>query len=399
MKISSKQLLALVAGMVLMVGGSQVFGQGGIALDFSTDPEDRGVEFFGDSEWRQTGGVENSGFLSVTDAINGQSGAIVFPDLADGEALTSFRISADLRVGDGSDRPADGFSFNLVTPDDPLLEGNLIYSGIGTEGSLPEEGSTTGLGIGFDEWQSGPTDPNAGSEDLPLPGDPAALEVGGDQTCPNTRDDFGEIVNDCVGLSIRVDGELIGQAGFPTLNGDLFDNTSLQTGPQGEELGFARLVIELVAQEDGTSNLFVSYKDRTVFDQAIEYTPSPGQFVFGGRTGGANSNHHIDNISLVTDFVGITLGDFDMDDDIDLDDYGILLSNMDQFGQDINFSAGDIDFSGSVDLADFADFRRIFLQENGMALSEALAAESVPEPSSLLMLLFGLVGLQLRRRR
>lgn len=396
MKFTSKQLLALLASIFVMAG-SQAFGQGGIALDFSTDPEDRGVEFFGSAEWRESGGVENTGYLSVTDAVNSERGAIIFPDLADGQALTSFQISADLRVGNGTASPADGFSFNLVTPEDPLLldEGEGYAGGPNGEANLPEEGSTTGLGIGFDEWQSGDRDPNANATDA----DGNLLDPI-DPTCPDTVNDDGAIGWDCIGMSIRVDNVLLGQAGFPTLNGDLFDDSSLQTGPRGEgleALGWAKLIIRVTQNEDdpSLSNLFVSYKDRTVFDQEIEYTPAPGQLVFGGRTGGSNSTHDIDNISIVTDFQGITLGDFNKDDSIDLDDYAILLSNMDTGDQDTSFESGDINFTGNVDLSDFAEFRRVYAAANpdGPPLS------AVPEPTTLSMIAFGLLGLMIRRRR
>ncbi len=39
-------------------------------LDFETDPQDLGVQFFGTSEWRENGGFNDTGYLSITDAAN-----------------------------------------------------------------------------------------------------------------------------------------------------------------------------------------------------------------------------------------------------------------------------------------------------------------------------------------
>ena len=99
-------------------------------------------------------------------------------------------------------------------------------------------------------------------------------------------------------MSIRVDNKLVNQIPFPTLNGDVDDKTSLQTGPAGsveEDLGWARLSIKLCA-----NNLTVTYKDVTVFNQVVEYDATPGLLVFGGRTGGTNAFHHIDNMVVKT---------------------------------------------------------------------------------------------------
>lgn len=430
MRLTLNRLLLAFAGcLIATLGATQAYGQGGVALDFSTDPEDRGIEFFGDSEWRTGGGVNNSGYLKVTDAANGSRGAIVFPDLSEpaGSSLSSFQITADLRVGAGTDRPADGFSFNLVRPEDPLLEtGGGYAASPANENDLPEEGSTTGLGIGFDEWQSGPRSPKGNAYnafvalgdgeqltdaqqevfDTITEEELAYFDANGGECGPETVEveDFeGELVDglafDCIGISVRVDNVLVGQAGFPTLNGELNDQSSLQTGPRGqglEALGWSQLQIRVTPTDDeGLSNLFIAYKDRVVFDEVITYSPSPGQLVFGGRTGGANANHHIDNINIVTDFDDLTLGDFNSDGSIDLVDYQILLDNMNTGSQDTTFSDGDINFSGGIDLDDFASFRAEYAKANpnGPPLS------AVPEPAAALMAIFGFLGIAGFRRR
>ncbi|MEZ6120760.1 MAG: hypothetical protein R3C28_29865 [Pirellulaceae bacterium] len=254
----------MVAGLIAAsstVAQAEIF-----ELDFETDPAALGVEFFGTAEWRDEDGFENTGYLKVTDAVNSERGAIVFPDLTDGTSLEAFSISALLRVGGGTDRPADGFSFNFARPGDPVLDDGEGWASSPTnEANLPEEGTTTGVAIGFDEWFSGGSD--------------------------------------VIGMSVRLDNQLVNQFPFPVLNGEVDDTESLQTGPAAvfddelqELMGWAPLTIDLCA-----NNLTVTYKGVEVFNEIVEYDPSPGQLVFGGRTGGANAYHHIDNIVIKTD--------------------------------------------------------------------------------------------------
>jgi len=413
MRYPVKQLLRIFMASCLfaVVSGAQLFGQGGISFDFNdpNDPRLDNVFFSGTAEFIDFGGVDDTGYLRVTDAENGASGLIVLPDLSPGKALESFQITADLRVGGGTDRPADGFSFNLVRPEDPLLEdppGSYASSPVG-EGNLPEEGSTTGLGIGFDEWQSGGADAeqNFTATGLESRDNPAARVV--DPSCgPSSSLDLSldagrdRIEHDCIGISIRIDDELVAQAPFPILNGSLGNDQSLQTGPERDafDLGWAKLIIQVTPDltNENNSNIRITYKDREVINGSFAYRPSPGQLVFGGRTGGANSAHHIDNIRILTDFTRIeNLGDFNEDGTIDTADFMILASNMRSTGE-VMYQDGDIDFSGRIDLGDFVVFRKEFLKANPPA-GGALAA--VPEPGSLLLAILGLLGLALTRRR
>jgi hypothetical protein len=261
-------------------------------LDFNTDPEAFGVEFLGTSEWRDEGGVDNSGYLSVTDNFNDQIGAIVFPDLEDGQVVTAFSITAQLRVGGGTAPPADGFSFNFVRPDDPLLDEEDDFLAIDTMDGrgngwaeipphpglyLPEEGSQTGLAIMFDTHQNGAAPP------------------GGD--CSVINPDTGQPY-DCIGIGVRIDNEVLTATSLPVINGAYDDIESLTTNVDDEYSDFAGFApqfdLDYIHDGEGLTwalleieysqagNLRVAYKGREIVNEAVEYEPSTGQLVFGG---------------------------------------------------------------------------------------------------------------------
>ena len=200
-------------------------------------------------------------YIEITSNLVNQRGSIVFEDPTGGLPISGFKIRADLRVGGGTTNPADGFSFNFVRPNDPLIGTGTGYAASPTgAGNLPEEGSTTGLAIGFDEWFSGGSD--------------------------------------TIGLSIRLDNTILREIPLGTRNGAVGDITSLQTGPLGPQgqsddtlLGWSPIEISL-----DTGRLSISWKGNEVFSEFVNWTPSPGQVVLGGRTGGSRAHHHMDNL-------------------------------------------------------------------------------------------------------
>jgi hypothetical protein len=264
-----KALLCLAAAMAL--GAAMPAKAGTAVFDFNTDPTGILTIFSNTetTEWRPTGGVDGGGYLSLTDAVNDARATVVFDDFDEGTIVKAFTFSMDIRTGGGTASPADGFSVNYARLGDPVIEtGDGFAASPGGEANLPEEGTTTGLGIGFDTWDSGS--------------------------------------GDVIGISVRVDNELIAQYPFPTLNGALDDLTSLQTGPRVEEddpearlaaLGWAPFSVEL--KEDG--KLSIHYKNAPVVeDLQTAFFPSPGRLVLAARTGGANAYHHVDNIQITT---------------------------------------------------------------------------------------------------
>ena len=247
-------------------------GGGGQIFDFNEDPDLEIISSTDTTEWRASGGVDNSGYLSLTDNVGGADATIIFPPVED--PISAFKISVDARIGGGTERPADGFSINIVRPEDPLLQdprGDGYDGEFPQLGGLQEEGSQTGLGIGFDTWDNGTA----------------------------TGDDEA----DMVGFSIRVDGLLVQQIPTETPNGEPDDVTSLQTGPLSDDpddpfaaLSWQKFEVELT--ED--SNLNITWKGQKVLeDFSVDWFPSGNmQIVMGARTGGANEAHHFDNLSL-----------------------------------------------------------------------------------------------------
>ena len=421
MSMSCERLLC--SFVVLIISCSPAFGGGPLFMDFDTQPE---LFTSGVAEWREFGGRDGGGYLKITDANNGEVGSILIGELEEGELVAGFNITADLRVGGGTERPADGFSFNFASFDDPgvldiVTGGTGVWapSPNGTEDSLPEEGTRTGIAIGFDEWDSGEPD--------------------------------------VVGLSLRVDNELIDQAELPVLN-DGDSPQSLQTGPMGvddpEELGWAQLTINLdpISQE-----LLVVWKDEIAFETEVPWTPRAGVLLFGGRTGGANAYHHIDNIFIET-FPEIGPGitcDFDLNGTCNLADIDALIyegipggdaatydldgngsvgpgdvrrwhldtetlpgdSNLDgivnaadlnnvggnwQSDSSTSISQGDFNGDGNTNAADLNTLGNNWQKTGAQWAAEqgaAPLASAVPEPASALMTLFALLGLMGLRRK
>jgi hypothetical protein len=319
--------------LALAGAGASAVHAGVTTINFNSDPAATGLYRElgnGASEWRASGGASgaaNDGYLSGNDARGGQQWCLVFKDLEAGLVVQAFKFEADLRIGGGTARPADGFSINYVRSSDELLANadagiDPTYSNFseaGGEASLPEEGSRSGLGIGFDTWQSG---------DHP----------GG--------------ITDVVGISIRVDGALITQLPVPLMPGNTwpggtFDDTpyrnlpasdsnyakSMQTGAlttdedlngdgvvDAADVGVAQPNFaddpanwpkwiknlkweKFVAELTIDSKVKISWKGVELTPAgglAVNYGPSSGRLVFAGRTGGAWEAHHVDNIVLTT---------------------------------------------------------------------------------------------------
>jgi hypothetical protein len=261
---------------------------GHFEFNFDFDPSEI-LELAGTAAWRPFGGnPAEGGYLSITDAVNEQLGTILFAETDPGQVLSAFSFSLDVRVGNPvgcADRPGYGFSMNFVRDGDPVLTGRTTgFAGTLNEpgaqdggGGLPEEGCTTGLGVGLDTWSSGPLGPRV------APGAPGGTD-------------------DVEGLSIRVDNTILFQLPLPTRNGSCEDLTSVQTGPTDstgstDPLCWQRFEVNLTPDAE----LTVKYKGQTILDNfQTTFGPSRGRFVFSGRTGGCNENHHIDNVVIDT---------------------------------------------------------------------------------------------------
>lgn len=252
---------------------------GSASYDFETDPS-TDLTLIGDAAWIDSGG-NPGGYLQITSSTGSQRSTIIFNDFDNGLVVQGFTFSCDLMIGDGTDSPADGFSINFAREGDPALVNadGSGFAGIGSESNLPEEGTTTGLGIGFDAWQS---------TDL--------------ATAHGLVD--GDVHYDCIGISVRVDNQLVFQKPMRTLNGAGTDATSLQTGPidttnpgSGDQLTWQPLKVVLSA--DGLLNIW--WKGTQILsNQVTSYFPSRGRLILSGRTGGSYQIQAIDNINITT---------------------------------------------------------------------------------------------------
>ncbi|HUS09554.1 MAG TPA: Ig-like domain-containing protein, partial [Pyrinomonadaceae bacterium] len=197
-----------------------------------------------------TGGVNNTGYLSLTDALGSLNGTALLDDLDGGNPIGGFTATMKLRIGDGGGQPADGFSISFG-PD-------VQASGGG------EEGSGTGLRVILDTYD------NAG-------GEAPALDIAwGGTIFAHTK---------WTGVTVLTDPPVVDPAtGEPA---------SLQTGST-----WAPLKIDL--HPNGL--LDVVYKGIVVFTNLVVpgYTPTAGQFAFSGRTGGSLETHWIDDLSITT---------------------------------------------------------------------------------------------------
>jgi hypothetical protein len=225
------------------------------------------------------------GYLQITDAVNSQRGVVVFPDFDNGQIVQGFTFDCWVRIGNSYDTsnpadttPADGFSIAFARAGDPVLTtGDGFAEGPDSETDMPEEGTTTGISVGFDAYANG--------------GSP-----------PWPPDQLTNIFGDIVGIDVRVEGILILQYPMPTLNGSVTDPTSIQTGANDgtaspDSLSWAHLQVSL--STNGLLNVY--YKGAQILtNYATGYVPGPGQLVLAGRTGGYNENQDVDNITITT---------------------------------------------------------------------------------------------------
>src|SRR5579883_2218359 len=289
-RVRSSSAVLLVLGWLLLPQSSPAASA---FFDFNSDPTLSGLlTLYGSATWQTSGGVgsatnANDGYLEVTPSSNQQRWAIVFSDFDNGQVIEAFTFDADVRIGNGTPQPADGFSINYVRGNDPVLTDvagggnpatdNVWATGPNCEANLPEEGTQTGISIGFDAWNSG----------------------GGAPYCNEANQSIGP---DIVGVDVRVDGTLIAQFPAPTLNGACTDPTSIQTGPTDatglpDGLCWAHLKVVL----DTNAVLNVYWKDTLILSNyQTSYVPSPGRLVFAGRTGGSWEFHQVDNIAITT---------------------------------------------------------------------------------------------------
>ncbi len=227
--------------------------------------------------WR---GVEADGYISLTDPWPSAWGSVVLPPL-DTTPVKAFEFAAEVRVGGGSgDNAADGFSISFARLGDPAGAGLLDFCPMDGPYNA-EEGTKTGLAIGFDTWAGNGT--------------------------PDGRPEAADII----AISVRMDSVLIAQHSMVADNGTTDLPGNLLTGPRNPSWdGTLETVAEswvnltwqpvrIRLNEGGT--LDVWYKGAQVFaGLQTGFMPYEGQFVMAARTGAANANHHLDNLQVHT---------------------------------------------------------------------------------------------------
>ncbi|MEW6157342.1 MAG: hypothetical protein AB1813_07910, partial [Verrucomicrobiota bacterium] len=234
--------------------------QAGLAtFDFDQDPlQSRSyVQLPGSqARWIPDGGVsgqKGDGYLALLRAAPDQTNTVILADFDRGVIVGFFTLEMSLRIGGGTGARAEGFSINLVRFGDPLLEGEHVFSGTDQRpapSSLAEEGSMTGLSIGFDTQESGTIK--------------GALDI--------------------VGISVRVDGELLAQFPVPLLPRNVYLPGQPKPGEQGNLYTYNERPYRDLASDDpnyaasletGTFNSSDDLNGDGEVDERDRQTPQP----------------------------------------------------------------------------------------------------------------------------
>ncbi len=207
--------------------------------DFDTSKRPNGSHLSGHALLSEFEGIDDSGYLMLTDALNSQNGSWTIDSPLDKTEVFGFIANFQVRVGGpgvdlgGTDSPADGMSFNFADdiPSSTWLGG--------------EEGVGSGIRVCIDTWNNG----------------------GGEAPAIDLK--FGD--------------EILASKKVP--------KAELLTG-----LDFANMTVRL--ENDGTVD--VMFKDEIVFWNVPTASTSfkKSRFGFGARTGGANAVHGIDDLLL-----------------------------------------------------------------------------------------------------
>ncbi|HRY51922.1 MAG TPA: hypothetical protein P5186_28150 [Candidatus Paceibacterota bacterium] len=206
-----------------------------------------GVASDGFSDWlpyvSPNGGVGDSGVLLITESFNDQSGAFIIPDQHAGGPVYGVAARFDVRIGGGSEVPADGMSFNFAAD---LPDGTV--AGV-------EEGVGSGLRVCFDIYDNTDGNPNNATGEAPA-------------------------------ITLKWGTTVVSET-----------KTALSDITTGD--AFADVIVRLTA--DG--KLDVAWNGKVLLYRATVPgfgSIANGRFGFFARTGGLNANQWIDNLRLYT---------------------------------------------------------------------------------------------------
>lgn len=195
-----------------------------------------------------SGGVGDSGVLQLTESYGGQDGAFLVSDLHAGAPVYGVAARFDLRIGGGTEVPADGLSFNFADDlPDSVAPGQA------------EEGVGSGLSVCFDIYDNADGNPNNGVGEAPA-------------------------------ITLKWNGGVVGEV-----------KTALSDVTTGD--GFADVTVRLTV--DGL--LDVAWNGKVLLYRAPVPgfgTIAGGRFGFYARTGGSYANQWIDNLRLYTYLTG-----------------------------------------------------------------------------------------------
>ncbi len=218
---------------------------------------------------------EPNEFLHVTDAVNSQNGSMKIGNITGDEPFKDFEVSFKVYIsdstccGDGDDtsaghRPADGWSLSI---------GNDLPDTIG----LAEEGAGSGIRICFDTWDSGG-------------GEAPAIDIWNGVEGQVGDGNQGEWSG---GLFARqkFDGVTGASDSEKFKDPETGENVFMWT--QGEWVDFKLKVY------GGT--LTIDYKGYQIISETLPAgwpALKQPQWLFAGRTGGANAAHWVDDFSV-----------------------------------------------------------------------------------------------------
>ena len=274
-------------------------------------------------------GIPNDGFVGFSFAspfcdgrlASGVCGALLLDDFEGGKRVAGFTLECDLRFGNGDPAPVGGLSISYMRTNDPVL---LAYSagdialqmngqvsphggqfsdyGNAQDLSLPEQGTVTGVSVGFQMHDSG---------DYHIPPDTGAVG----RAAPG-------ITHDGIGLHVRVDGTELTAVSMPNgttaLTYDQHGNLVPSSDPTGTNAGTDPAAIETGRYLGGgcDTNLFwVHFKMDLSTNGAISVwwknvqvvtnlptglLPYPGRVLFAARVGSKPANIELDNLLINT---------------------------------------------------------------------------------------------------